>query len=58
MADEIEIEEVEEEWDEVLIEMRRFAVEQAIALRAPGDTLAEVFKTADRIIDYITTGSG
>ncbi|HWA01548.1 MAG TPA: hypothetical protein VG841_14670 [Caulobacterales bacterium] len=53
-----DVEEVEYEWDEVLIEMRRFAVEQAIALKAPSETLDDVFKTADRIIDYITQSGG
>ncbi|HVY85627.1 MAG TPA: hypothetical protein VG943_10870 [Caulobacterales bacterium] len=52
-----DVEEVDYEWDEVLIEMRRFAIEQAIALRAQGESLDDVFKTADRIIDYITQGS-
>jgi hypothetical protein len=57
MADEAEVEEVEEEWDEVLIEMRRFAVEQAIIMKAPGDTLTDVFERADRIVGYIA-GTG
>ncbi|MCL4714311.1 MAG: hypothetical protein KJZ75_05350 [Hyphomonadaceae bacterium] len=56
MAEEIEFEEVEEEWDEVLIDMRRFAVEQAVLLRAPGDTLADVLKAAERIVQYIAHG--
>lgn len=52
-----EVEEIEEEWDEVLIEMRRFAVEQAITLRAsPGETMDQIFERADLIIDYITSG--
>ena len=54
MADEAEVEEVEEEWDEVLIDMRRFAVEQAVIMKAPSDTLADVFERADRIVQYIT----
>ncbi|MES1202079.1 MAG: hypothetical protein ABUS57_11605 [Pseudomonadota bacterium] len=53
-----EVEEVEYEWDEVLIEMRRFAVEQAISLKTPSDSLDDIFKKADRIIDYISTGTG
>lgn len=56
MAEEIEFEEVEEEWDEVLIDMRRFAVEQAVLLRTPGDTLADVLKAAERIVQYIAHG--
>jgi hypothetical protein len=52
-----EVDEIEEEWDEVLIEMRRFAVEQAIALRAgPSETMDQIFERADHIIDYITSG--
>ena len=54
MADEAEVEEVEEEWDEVLIEMRRFAVEQAVIMKTPSDTLADVFERADRIVEYIS----
>ncbi len=57
MADEAEVEEVEEEWDEVLIDMRRFAVEQAVIMKAPSDTLADVFERADRIVEYIA-GTG
>lgn len=56
MAEEIEFEEVEEEWDEVLIDMRRFAVEQAVLLKSPGDTLADVLKSAERIVQYIAHG--
>lgn len=58
MTDEPEAEEAEEEWDEVLIEMRRFAIEQAVLMRAPGDTLATIFERADRIVDYLANGSG
>jgi hypothetical protein len=37
--------------------MRRFAVEQAIALRAtPNETMDQIFERADLIIDYITSG--
>ena len=54
MAGEAEVEEVQEEWDEVLIEMRRFAVEQAIIMKAPSDTLTDVFERADRIVEYIS----
>ena len=54
MADEAEVEEIEEEWDEVLIEMRRFALEQAVIMKTPNDTLAEVFERADRIVEYIS----
>ena len=56
MADD-EVEEIEEEWDEVIIEMRRFAVEQAIIMKGPTDTLADVFERADRIVDYIAQGT-
>ena len=58
MADEPEIEEVEEDWDEALIEVRRFAVEQAVIMRAPNDSLAQVFERADRIVEYIARGAG
>jgi hypothetical protein len=51
-----EVEEIEEEWDEVLIDMRRFAVEQAVLMRAPGETMDQIFERADHIIDYITAG--
>jgi hypothetical protein len=44
-------------WDEVLIEMRRFAVEQAVIMKAPSDTLADVFEKADRLVEYIS-GTG
>ena len=57
MADAAEVEEVEEEWDEVLIEMRRFAVEQAVIMKDSSDTLADVFERADRIVGYIS-GTG
>lgn len=58
MADEPEVEEIEQDWDEVLIEMRRFAVEQAVIMRAPGDTLADIFESADRIVEYLGNGAG
>lgn len=56
MNDDADIEEMEEEWDEVLIEVRRFAVEQAVLLRAPGESLEQIFDRADRIADYIANG--
>ena len=58
MTDEAEVEEVEEDWDEVLIDMRRFAVEQAVLMRASGETLEDVFRRADRIVEYIANGAG
>jgi hypothetical protein len=51
-----EVEEIEEEWDEVLIDMRRFAVEQAVLMRGTGETMDQIFERADLIIDYITSG--
>jgi hypothetical protein len=56
MSDSPEFEEVEEEWDEVLIDMRRFAVEQSVLLRAPGESLTEVLQRADRIVEYLANG--
>lgn len=54
-----DIEEIEEEWDEVAVEIRRFAIEQAVALRAsPSEPLEDIFKRANRIVDYIANGTG
>ncbi len=50
-----ELEEIEE-WDEVLIDMRRFAVEQAVLMRGPNESMDQIFERADHIIDYITAG--
>jgi hypothetical protein len=58
MADEPDVDEIEEEWDEVLIEMRRFAVEQAVLMRTPNDSLDDIFARADRIVEYIANGVG
>jgi len=50
-----DLEEIEE-WDEVLIDMRRFAVEQAVLMRGPSESMDQIFERADHIIDYITAG--
>jgi hypothetical protein len=51
-----ESDELEDEWDETAIDIRRFAVEQAIALRGPSDGLAQIFERADKIVEYIVAG--
>ena len=51
-----EAEELVDEWDETAVDIRRFAVEQAIALKAPGDSLAQIFERADKIVEYIVAG--
>jgi hypothetical protein len=56
MADD-DIEEVEDEWDETLIEMRRFAIEQSVLMRAPSDKMTDVFERADRILEYLANGN-
>lgn len=50
-------EEVEDEWDETAVDIRRFAVEQAVLMRAPSDTLEQIFQRADKIVEYIVGGS-
>jgi len=54
--DDDDLDEIEDEWDEVLIDMRRFAVEQAVLMRAPGETLEQIFDRADQIVEYIVNG--
>jgi hypothetical protein len=51
-----QIEEIEDEWDETAIDIRRFAVEQAVLMRAPGDSLTQIFERADKIVEYIVAG--
>lgn len=54
--DDDDLDEIEDEWDEVLIDMRRFAVEQAVLMRAPDETLEQIFDRADQIVEYIVNG--
>lgn len=53
MADEPEM---DDEWDEVLIDMRRFGVEQAVMMRAPGESLDDILRRAERIVEYLANG--
>lgn len=53
-----DIDEVEDDWDEVLIDMRRFAVEQAVLMRAPGESMDQIFERASRIVEYMANGRG
>jgi hypothetical protein len=50
-------EELEDEWDETAVDIRRFAVEQSVLMRAPGDGLAQIFERADKIVEYIVAGA-
>ncbi|HYD87839.1 MAG TPA: hypothetical protein VEA80_10215 [Vitreimonas sp.] len=58
MSEDIDEVEIEEEWDETLIDVRRFAVEQAVLMRSPGESLDQIFERASRIVEYIAYGRG